>query len=199
MKIDVHPKEGLSDILTISIDGEPWRNLHIAVHGRSPKLPECPSMEQWKTAFEAYEYKRGKNYLLRRLTAQSYHSLQLEKLMLERLIHPKIVTKLIAEALTWGIMDDQAWIESFVRSQKKRNGLPLILAKLKMKGFTPDLLQKIKKEFTDPETEEREIEHLLKTKYKSKDVSQFAIKQKVIASLMRRGFSYSSIQGALAK
>jgi regulatory protein len=197
LKIEVQPKVGQKDILTLLVDGEPWKELHIAVYGRNPKLPQCQTMTQWIEAFSVYEYKRGKNYLLRRLNAQAYHSLQLQKLMLDRLLTPAIVSKLIREALTWGLMDDQAWLESFIRTQKKRHGLPVILAKLKMKGFSPDLLQEIKEDFSDSNAEVEMVQNLLNTKYRSKDITQFTIKQKVIASLMRRGYSYSSIQTAL--
>ena len=34
----------------------------------------------------------------------------------------------------------------------------MILAKLKMKGFSPEILQQIKEDFTDPEMEEEAIQ-----------------------------------------
>jgi regulatory protein len=199
LKIEVVPKGGQKDLLTICIDGDPWRDIHIAVYGRQPKFPECSSLDQWKHFFEENEYKRGKQYLLRRLSAQHYHSLLLSKLMIERLIDPKIVAKLIQECLSWGVMDDKMWIESYIRSQRKRHGLPMILAKLKMKGFSRDMLEQIQETFRDPESDKQAISKLLATKYRSKDLTQFPIKQKVIASLMRRGYSYDSIKSAFVE
>lgn len=197
MKIEAVPKGHQKEILTICIDGDPWRDIHTAVYGRQPKFPECASLDQWKLIFEEIEYKKGKFYLLRRLSAQNYHSLQLTKLMTDRLIHPKTVHKLIHECQNWGVLDDQGWIESFIRLQRKRHGLPIILAKLKMKGFTQDILEQIQEEFKDADSDKEAISKLLATKYRSKDLTQFTVKQKVIASLLRRGYSYDSIKDVI--
>lgn len=197
MKVEISPKPGQLDRLVVTLDQEPWRELHVAVHGRHPKLPACTERSAWETLFADYEYKRAKHYLLRRLQAQSYHSVLLRTLLIDRLISPTLVARLLQEANDWGLLDDQAWLDSFMRSQKKRRGLPLILAKLRLKGFNNEQLQKLQEEYADPQADEGAIRHLLKTKYRSKDLSQYAIKQKVIASLMRRGYAYTTIQNAM--
>jgi regulatory protein len=93
-----------------------------------------------------------------------------------------------------GVIDDEAWVASFVRSQSKRCGLRIIQQKLRAKGISADTSS-----FAgdSPAAENEAILHLLNTRYRKKDLSQTKEKQKVIASLMRKGFAYQQIIAAL--
>jgi SOS response regulatory protein OraA/RecX len=44
------------------------------------------------------------------------------------------------------------------------------------------------------ESQEKHVLHLLKTRYSSRDLTQFKERNKVIASLIRKGFSFSIIR-----
>lgn len=200
MKISYKPSEKKNDVLTLLIDGEPWKDVHIVIFGRRPKLPkEAASLKEWQEMWELLEYQRVKNYALRRLSVQGYHSFLLKKLLLERLVQPILAQKIIEELSALGYLDDQAWLESFMRSQLKRYGVRAIMAKLQAKGFSSEYVQKIAQQWRNPIDEQQTIERLLQTRYRSKDIKQFKDKQKIIASLLRKGYPFDSIQAALLK
>lgn len=194
MNITIKPHAEKKDIFTVFIDEEPWRNIHSAVFGRYPKpfKPQA-SREEWNVTFQALEYRKTKEYVLRRLSAKSYHSSQLKKLLKERLVDPKIVDRLIQECTDWGFLNDKAWLDSFMRVHRKKYSKRAIEAKLRVKGIPVEVLKDLLDEWNDPEEEIKIIQTLIKTKYRSKNLGDFKDKQKVIASLMRKGFGFTQI------
>ncbi len=191
------PKEGRKELRTIFLDGEAWRDIHTSIFGRDPSCPSCATRAEWKEVFEKWEYQRVKNYVIWRLSNQPYHSQQLHKLLRERLVCQQTISKVIDECLSSGYLDDETWIESFMRSQKKKNGLRSILLKLQAKGLTAETLQEIRSNWNCPEEEKGAIAYLLRTRYRNKNLNDFREKQKVIASLMRKGYAFEQIQAAL--
>ena len=99
-------------------------------------------VSDFQAVFDGYEYRRVKNYVLWRLSKQSYHSEQLSKLLRERLVQDKTIHHVITELQDAGYLDDEMWLKVFLRSQQKRYGLPLILSKLRAKGLSTHTLQK---------------------------------------------------------
>lgn len=197
MKIDVMPKEGRKEIRTIFVDGEPWRDIHTSIFGKNFSFPPCATRTEWKVFFEKWEYQRVKNYVIWRLSTQPYHSEQLQKLLRERLVRQQTITKVLEECLSSGYLNDEAWIESFMRNQQKKNGLRSILLKLQAKGLTAETVQEIRSNWNRPEEEKEAILSLLRTRYRSKNLNDFREKQKTIASLMRKGYAFEQIQSAL--
>ncbi len=59
MKIEARPKEGNRDILTLLVEGQEWKEIHIAVYGRHPTFSIDSSQENWQVAFEVLEYKKS--------------------------------------------------------------------------------------------------------------------------------------------
>lgn len=191
------PKEGRKELRTIFLDGEEWRDIHTSIFGKTPSFPSCVTRTEWKEVFEKCEYQRVKNYVIWRLSTQPYHSQQLQKLLRERLVCQQTITKVIGECLSSGYLDDEAWIESFMRNQQKKNGLRSILLKLQAKGLTAEAVQEIRSNWNRPEEEKEAIAHLLRTRYRNKNLNDFREKQKVFASLMRKGYAFEQIQAAL--
>lgn len=145
------------------------------------------------------EYQKVKHYVLKRLSAQNYHSKQLRKLLIERLVDETTIDRVIEECQAKGFLNDEQWLESFIRSHRKRFGWPVIQKKLRSKGLSIDEIQAIQERWSNPEEERQTIQQLIETRYRSKNLSQFHDKRKVIASLMRKGFSYEAIFAALEK
>lgn len=198
MNIEVIPKHGRKEILSILINGEEWRSIHTAIFGKEPSFPVCTSESEWQKAFEKMEYKRVKGYVLRRLSAQNYHSGQLIKLLQERLVTSSVIESIIDEFQNKGYLNDRGWIESFIRVQRKRLGLPVILRKLQAKGVSREEIRMVQEECRNSEEDSLNITHLLKTRYRSKDMNHPKDRQKVIASLMRKGFAFEIIQRAIS-
>lgn len=174
----------------IVIEGESWKEVHPTIFGKKPLFPPF-KLDNLQEIFDAYETKRVKSYLLWLLSRQSYHSDQLRKMLHEKLVQSKTSDKVLTELQNAGYLDDEAWLKSYIQAQKKRVGLPLIRAKLRAKGIF------VNAEETESEDEKEAILHLFETRYRSKDLSDYKIRQKVIASLMRKGFKYENINAIL--
>lgn len=196
--MDVHLRVKSRNVFSIMIDGDAWRDIHVAVFGRRPKLPDCSrGDEPFKEDFCALEKSLAKHYVLRRLAQRSYSSWQLRKLLEERMVLEETAEALLREMEELGYLNDGEWIDAFIRSQKgKKVGPARIRMKLRAKGVPEDTLEGCALEETD-EVVLEQIVALLATRYRKADLCDFKQRQKVIASLARRGYSFSLIQQAL--
>jgi regulatory protein len=197
LKVTFQPKHGNRDRWEILVDGEKWIEVHRAIFGRKPSFPPLSHQENLQSVFDAFEYRRVKGYVLWRLSTQSYHSEQLAKLLRERLVQHGTIDRVLKEYQEMSFLDDDAWLQSFMRIQQKRYSLRVIVSKLHAKGLSTKTIQRVAKEWKNPEEEMEAIQHLLKTRYRTKDLSQYQDRQKVIAALMRKGYTFDQIQMAL--
>lgn len=139
------------------------------------------------------EYKKAFAYALWRIASQSYHSVPLSKLLSRKLYPKEIVTEVISECIRLGYLNDQVWLENYVKGCSSRQGRRAICAKLRSKGIPFD-----ENDITvEGEVERDAIDKILKSRYRLKDLNNFQDKQKVIAGLKRRGFGWDAIQEAL--
>lgn len=197
-KIEFRPKMGRPDRYEIFVDDEKWRDVHRTIFGRNPSLPSVSSQEELIAAFDVYEYKRVKGYALWRLSAQSLHSEQLAKQLLDRLVQLRTIECVVQELREILILDDEAWLRGVMRNQQNRCSLKATLSKLRAKGLSNESIQRIKEEWSDPEAEDKAIQNLLKTRYRTKNLREYSVRQKVIASLMRKGYSFEQVKTALS-
>lgn len=194
MKIECVPSEGRKAFITIFCDEDPWREVHTAIFGKKFTLPQCQSKEELSQKFQALEYRFAKLYVIRRLSAQNLPSSVLSKSLKERLVSEVTTLKLIEEFQELGYLNDGLWIDSFVRvqSQQKR-GPKAIAQKLAMKGIAKDQIATALRTSCSISQQKESLKKLLETRYRQRDLSNFREKQKVIASLIRRGFELSLI------
>lgn len=197
LHVILQPKEGNKDRWEILIEGEKWREVHRTVFGKHPTFPVVQSMEEWPAVFDAVEYQRAKGYVVWRLSAQSYHSELLVKLLRDRLVQRKTIDKVMRDCHQAGYFDDENWLKNYIQMHQSRYGWRFIATKLKAKGLSVETLEGLFEEGQDPEEERQAIRHLLETRYRSKDLSQFKEKQKVIGALLRKGFSYEQVKEAM--
>lgn len=198
MKIEYRPKEGHREVFLIFLDQEPWREVHLAIFGRRPKWPSAvESCSVWQDQFNELEYQAVKQYVLRRLSSQHYHSAQLTKLLKERFVQSSTIERVIEECIHWGYLNDEAWVESFMRSRLRRCSLRSLIPKLQARGLPSSLIKEIAAHWQDSDQEVETVKKLLETKYRSKDLKQPQERQKVIASLLRKGYPFTSIKQAL--
>ncbi|MBA3723067.1 MAG: RecX family transcriptional regulator [Parachlamydiaceae bacterium] len=198
MKLEILPKREQKDVFTIFVDEELWKDIHSAIFGKKLKFSVIfTTIEELQAYFNQLEYKLAKNYVLRRLSMQSYFSKQLEKLLKDRLIQSETRKRLIEECVDWGYLNDDAWLESFVRVHIKQHSMRTISMKLRSKGVSQEILGELFSKWNDPEREKEKLQHLLDTRYRKKDLTNFKEKQKVIASLARKGYSFELIQSVL--
>ena len=197
MKVVFVPKQGRKEQWEIFVEGERWKDVHRTIFGAKPLFPPVVS-GALQSIFDEYEYRRVKQYVLWRLSKQSYHSEHLSRLLSERLVQQKTRDRVLKEFQDAGYLDDDAWLKAFLNSQKKKCGLHLILSKLRKKGFSSHTLQKISENWADEADDLQAIGHLLNTRYRLKDLKDYKIRQRVFAALVRKGFSFENIREAFS-
>lgn len=198
MKLELIPTGSLREAFTLLIDGHPQERIHISIFGRHPKFPEeIHSLEEWQAEFDAMEYRLAKNYVLKRLSAQNYYSRQLEKRLIERYVKKQTAQKLIQEAISWGYLNDEAWLDAFMRGHVKRHGARSISQKLQIKGVPLDVIEETMEKWRDPEEDKEAIRRFVQTRFRSRNLSNPKERQKVIAALIRRGYSFEQVYSIL--
>lgn len=198
MQITLKPHPSGQSRFILYLDGEPWRDLHTAIFGRKPQLPEfARSLEEFKEHFAELEYQLAKKYAFKRLARQPMLSVALSRAMKERLISEQVIEKVIQESLSLGFLNDSEWTSSFVRGRSGRYGPRSIAQKLASKGIRGEELEEALKGEWDREKQKKCVTHLLQTRYGKRNLSVYKEKQKVIASLIRKGFDLSIIIDSL--
>lgn len=196
MEVTFHPKIGNKDCWEIFVDGEKWREVHRTIFGKNPVLSSPSSEKNLQSMFDELEYQRAKKYVLWRLSAQNYHSQLLSQLLRARLVQDHTINRVIDDCHKMHLLNDDSWLQSFMKKELKRYSLRVVLRKLHAKGFVSETLEDLAQEWNS-ENEVMAIWHLLQTKYKKKDLTEVKERQKCIAALMRKGYSYEKIKRAL--
>lgn len=200
MKINCIPKESSRLVLTIYIDDEPWGNIHTKIFGRNPTFPASDSLDDFNEKFKVQEYSKAMKYSLDCLSRRSYPTAQLKNLLLRNFVSLETIEKILVECMRLGYLNDEEWIQRFIKGHlAKHEGSQKILMKLRSKGISSKIVEKYLTNLVDQTDVQKSIEHLLKTKYRKRDLSDFREKQKVFAALVRKGFAFEAISECLLK
>lgn len=147
---------------------------------------------------QAEAYRKALTYALRRLTAKSQLTAELRQAVLDKGHPSEIVEQVIAFCLQQGYLNDDAWLQQFIRYQIARKLSPqAIYQKLALKGVSRSKVKPWMEQLHPQESQQSVIEHLLATRYRTRDLSDRAEYQKVIAALYRKGFDLTLIKQAL--
>lgn len=137
-------------------------------------------------------YAEARRLLIRKLGMKSYCTLELRRWLQEKGATQEIIEGLLAEFKSY--LDDAQWLETFVSAQRaRRYGRRTIALKLMQKGFSEEEIAQALSESEEGGDEEAAIRQLLQSRYRSRNLQDYRERQKVIASLMRRGFSLDLI------
>lgn len=140
------------------------------------------------------EKKKAKTYLYKRLSQKNYCSLEIKKKMRDQAFSIELVEELLLECERLGYINDKEWLASFIRGAKaKKQGPLLIIQKLLSKGFCKETIKEALALEDSEEERKTRIMTLLLTRYKNLDLNDFKERQKVIGSLIRKGFSFEEI------
>lgn len=201
MKITWIANKDRPDLMTIHIDGEPWRDIHTRIFGKRPTLPtNWGSLDEFETSFCDAEYQGAKVYAFKRLAAKSHLTRELHKKLLECLVSEKNIEHVLLDLKRLGYLNDESWIESFIQYCLRRHiGPRVILVKLLTKGFSKEEASQAIQKFSNEAGQYEHIIHLLQTRYSKYDLSDFHSRHKVTGALLRKGFSISEIQEALKR
>lgn len=167
------------------------KKMHLSIIGKGGNLPTFSESEEHLLGLlDQMEASGARQWALKKIAAQPVLSQQLEKSLRERGVSPSTIEQIISDFKRVGYLNDEEWIASFVRVQKmKRVGPQMIVQKLKMKGVPAELIAPY---MEDDSTKER-IKELLKSKYARRDLTDYKEKQKVVASLARKGYSFEDV------
>lgn len=143
-------------------------------------------------------YRKAKELAYTALAHKSCLVAQLIDKLVEKGIEIHIAEKVVEECRALGYLDDNAWIDSYVRRQLDRKDGPRKIAeKLRQKGISSSASSEAFSTHCTADSQQQLINTLLETRYRRRDLTDFKEKQKVVAALMRKGFSYPSIAEAL--
>lgn len=197
MLIQCVPHPYKKDVFTLFINEEPWKEIHASIFGKTPQLDAL--IEPLDIKFQELELCLSKNFALRRLVQRNFSSYEMEKLLYERLVSKETVHKIVQELVESGYINDQDWISGFIRRNiEKKQGFKNIAMKLRAKGIPEREIESKLSDLAEEGSQSASIKKLLETKYRSRDFSDYREKQKVIASLIRRGFSYEDIHAVIS-
>lgn len=139
-----------------------------------------------------------KAFVYKKLSQRGYSSHEMKKLLIKQFVSQELIDHILLECENAGFINDESYLESFIRSgQIKKWGPEHITQKLMLKGFDRETI-KLKLQVHDlPNERVTRIQALLQTRYKTRDLTVFKERQKVIASLIRKGFSFEDIHCTL--
>lgn len=150
---------------------------------------------------EGEEYRLARQYALRRLSAQSLPAAVLSKSLRQRQVSEETIDKVISELCQQGYINDHEWTQAFVRGQLSRKRGPReIMRRLSAKGISTEQADAaLEAVGINHEDQEKSISELLSTRYRNKNLKDFKERQKVVASLLRRGFDFEIVINLLRK
>ncbi len=145
------------------------------------------------------EFTQAKRYALKRLSERALYSGELSKCLKERLVASQTIEQVIQGCRELGLLNDDEWIEAFIRGHlRRRHSLRTIAWKLQAKGVPAATAKRVTQAHNDTSNDKESIQHLLTTRYRSRDLTNRRERDKVIASLMRKGFSFDAIRDVMS-
>lgn len=145
------------------------------------------------------KYLKAKQLAYASLSYRSYLSKDLLQKLLDKEVELEVAERVIIDCRALGYLDDEAWIQGFVKRQvDRRDGPQKIAAKLRNKGINLEEATDAFDQLCTEEVQLQQIQQLMETRYRQRDLTDPREKSKVIASLMRKGYHYRMISSFLS-
>ncbi len=153
------------------------------------------SEEEWLSLVTRINYKKAVNKCFDLLSRRD-HSVKELKLKLLKTVDEDSAEKAIEHMLELGYLDDEKYAEALLEHliNNKNMSSSFIKKEMYKRGISSDIVQNLL-EFNEIDNVSSIVE-LINTKYKTKLAAENG-REKVVAALMRKGFSYSDIKAAL--
>lgn len=152
------------------------------------------SEDEWQELVEKINYKKAVDKCYDLLSRRD-HSVKELRTKLLRTVDENSAEKAISKMLDYGYLDDKKYAQKLVNYYSNTKNLSKNHVKQEMykKGISADLIADTLENFEIDNVQS--IVNLVLTKYRNK-LDAENNNEKVIASLMRKGFSYSDIKSA---
>ena len=177
----------LDDEYVITTDANFWADNYIS---DGTEVDE----DEWQELVEGINYKKALNKCADLLSRRD-HSVKEMKMKLQRTVDSKSAQKAIDRYIEAGYLDDERFCRSLVEYliNNKKYSENHIRQECYKRGISSDIINNVLEDFYSDNVDT--IVELIQSKYLSK-LQQENGTQKVIAALMRKGFSYSDIKSA---
>lgn len=154
------------------------------------------SEDQLAVLLEASEYNRARDRALYLLGLRDYACKELEKKLLTE-ARPEIAARVVERLCEVGLLDDERYAERLAQSLSRSKQYPKhrVAQELTRRGVDRETASLAAEEIACEDFEQALA--LIEKKYYNKMTDRDS-RQKVMASLARRGFSYESIRRAMA-
>lgn len=156
---------------------------------QSQALPS-PQQKQEQTNPQLRKAKLKALHLLERMDRTEA---QLREKLLKAEFEPEFIEQAIAYVKSYGYLDDERYVRNYIeyrQSQKSKRQIEQEL--LYRKGVSKDLIEKVYEEL-EPTDEKQLIRRQLEKKSYDASLCDEKQKQRLIASLMRKGFHFHDI------
>ena len=141
--------------------------------------------------------KRVKLRAMHLLTDMGRTEAQLRTKLLRDGYSEEIVSEAVAYVKSFGYINDLEYARSFINSRKERKSRKEIYASLCQKGISREWIEKAMEEEYQCEDSKEAICTLLRKKGYDAEKAGYEEKHKVMAYLVRKGFSYEEIRSAM--
>lgn len=191
-------------LLLVWNEGEWEHPVSQKIFGKQPKCPLiATTLEECQLHFAKLEKELTHRYVLKRLALRNLPSFVLEQELAEHYISERTIKILLNQYIVQGYIDNEAWLKGFVAQHTRKHIAPQkILWLLRQKGAPEDMLaqaQEWLKEENSQKQCQQALDKLLKTRFRSFNPDNPKEKQKIVANLARKGFSFENIQAAMER
>lgn len=138
--------------------------------------------------------KQAKLKALSLLTDMDRTEAQLRQKLKQKSYEEAVVEQTIEYVKSFGYIDDAKYAQRFVESRKKTKSKQEIVAMLKEKGVSRDLITLALEECYNSEDAVEAIRHLATKKHYSSEESSDKEKKKIYEYLLRKGFYHDDIR-----
>ncbi len=195
-------KEFTKDRLIIKLDEEFAFVLYKGeLHTYGIKLNEEIAEENYLKITEEVLPKRAKLRAMNLLTKRTYTSYQLAQKLKTGGYSEQIIAEAIAYVASFGYINDEQYAVDYIEYNMNRKNRMRIFTDLQQKGISKDLCKSVWEQVAGDNTAELEKEQIsqwLRKKNYSVETADYSEKQKMMASLYRKGFSMDVIRSVLS-
>ncbi len=140
------------------------------------------------------EYVHAKKLALYYLARQSLTTMELAQKLQRKGIPSEIGQRILDEFAQQGYFDDSDWVKRYIEGQMRQGrGPSAIKQKLRLKGIPPALIAEQMEACQASHLQGEQIQQLMQTRYRNRDLREMKERRKVVGSLVRRGFALEEI------
>lgn len=180
----------------IYLDGEWWMTLEEELIERLQlEDGRIISEEEKEILTNLAQREKSQLFVLRSLSVRAQTRAELEKKLELKKIQPDVISLVLDTVAGWGFINDEEVARGLFEGLVSRGyGKRRAMMKIREKGIDPELGERLLEEIFPPEDEVGLARKALKGRKASGDIKE---QQKLVAFLIRRGFSYDAARTVL--